>query len=455
MVRLQQQGGYVSQRFWEIVLARQGSAIPAVLARSVPIFALDIGVALLENYDYLEEGELRIPYPLLTSFALLNGILFSFRMTQAFGKWERGGRAVNQMQAVFVNVTSRLCAMLPHSPEGLKLVRTVRRLLILSCYMVKLELLGMDFDTDEIRQVQLLSSEEEQKLSRSLVAPWGSGPGNRRMSSDVNSSTTDSPRMVLGGSRRVSSEVGPREPPPPRREPSSPLVDAVVPPISEEGKRQRVGAPASAEGQAAAAARAPAPSATPCADNAAPLPLPSSVSSTNSKLTTCRQVEMVVRYWLEDNLWKAFTLAGHVGTPARMRTDMDIDKLVQARDEIELLTTTQLPLEYAQASHHAMCADRAESNRLSHQFDPCPKRLMQSSLPAGLHSFFCCPSALSRRSAGRCFQVSTGRPDVRRLTTTCLPNDAFLACVRSCILHKPHLLVHRRECVRHGGPVRS
>jgi len=81
------------------------------------------------------------------------------------------------------------------------------------------------------------------------------------------------------------------------------------------------------------------------------------VSSTNSKhLTTCRQVEMVVRYWLEDNLWKAFTLAGHVGTPARMRTDMDIDKLVQARDEIELLTTTQLPLEYAQASHHTMLA---------------------------------------------------------------------------------------------------
>ena len=71
--------------------------------------------------------------------------------------------------------------------------------------------------------------------------------------------------------------------------------------------------------------------------------------------TSAAQVDMCIIYWIEEALWKAFTLAGHVGTPARQRTDMDIDRLIQVKEEMELLTSTQLPLEYAQASHHAMC----------------------------------------------------------------------------------------------------
>ena len=125
MVRLNGDTGYLAQDFWKIVFALKGSAIPAVFQRSLPLFGIDVGVAIMEHYGQLERANLRIPGSLLSSFALLVSLLFSFRITQAFNKWERGCKATNDMTACVSDATSRLCAMMPRTPKGLEVTPTI------------------------------------------------------------------------------------------------------------------------------------------------------------------------------------------------------------------------------------------------------------------------------------------------------------------------------------------
>ena len=103
--------------------------IPIILAL-VHRFALDDAAkATIEQMDLKD---------VLTPFTLLLGLVTSFRLNDAFHKWEKAGEIIFVLHRELRTALSRLCAFLPsNDPAVLDTVNEIRRLLILGCILMR------------------------------------------------------------------------------------------------------------------------------------------------------------------------------------------------------------------------------------------------------------------------------------------------------------------------------
>ena len=135
---------YIPQHFWSVVFTVKGSAIPTVMPRSIPFLLFDIGAALLQHFGLAHHfavpnevprqmstrGALAGPllHPLaqvIIPFALLIGLLFSFRITSAYSKWERAAEVTKQFHGRVTAITSRVAISLPRSQQYCDMVNEV------------------------------------------------------------------------------------------------------------------------------------------------------------------------------------------------------------------------------------------------------------------------------------------------------------------------------------------
>ena len=116
MVLARRDRAYIPQNFYQVIFSLEGSAIPTVLPRSIPIIIVDIAAAVLDHLKIEDEdGQQRsyasyfaVPNEIIIPFALLIGLLFSFRISSAYEKWVKACEVTKQFHGRVCLITSRI-----------------------------------------------------------------------------------------------------------------------------------------------------------------------------------------------------------------------------------------------------------------------------------------------------------------------------------------------------------
>ena len=95
---------YVPSDFWRVIIARKGSALTKVLPRSFGVALVGCFPAVCVHYkDKLLDGigfeMFDVPNQLVLPFGILVGLLLSFRMQNAFEKWQKANMCLLDMHA--------------------------------------------------------------------------------------------------------------------------------------------------------------------------------------------------------------------------------------------------------------------------------------------------------------------------------------------------------------------
>ena len=135
MVLARRGGTYIPQHFWSVIFTLKGSAIPTVLPRSIPLIVIDILAAVLSDKRICERGcgeggwsagdceagervscatYFAVPSEVIIPFALLIGLLFSFRISSAYEKWVHACGITKQYHGRVYFITSRLAIRWTH-----------------------------------------------------------------------------------------------------------------------------------------------------------------------------------------------------------------------------------------------------------------------------------------------------------------------------------------------------
>ena len=125
---------YLPSDFWRVAFAIKGSAIPVTLERSLGLLVVPAGAAALAHFDVVEN---QVPSSVITPFGILVGLMISFRLNNAYGKWEKGSKCIVDLHSTTRLLVSRLCAIFEPTPENVKSIEKVRRLLVLGCLSIK------------------------------------------------------------------------------------------------------------------------------------------------------------------------------------------------------------------------------------------------------------------------------------------------------------------------------
>ena len=135
--------GYHPQHFWAVFFARTGSAWsePSVWWRSFSLLPIPISLALLHYFSIVTSAQMDdaqwLVQDISLPFSVLVGLMTSFRLSDAFRKWERASLLLLTMHQDMRSVMSQLCAYLPGDEESVVArVKKVRRLLLLGCFCV-------------------------------------------------------------------------------------------------------------------------------------------------------------------------------------------------------------------------------------------------------------------------------------------------------------------------------
>ena len=133
---------YEPTSFWTVLFARTGSAIPAALPRSLSLLPLAAAAQLCFHYEVITTDGT----PLLLPTSLLVGLLTSFRINDAFGKWHRASGLVLDMHSAIRETMSKLLSYVVVTPERRaelhpRLVE-IRRLLVLTAVLIKKHVRG-------------------------------------------------------------------------------------------------------------------------------------------------------------------------------------------------------------------------------------------------------------------------------------------------------------------------
>ena len=102
---------YVPAEFWRVAFATEGSTIPKIFMRSLYITVLAaVPAAVLAYYDLVT---VQVPTAYVTPFGILVGLLTSFRLNNAYGKWEKGSMCVVSLHNMACQIVTRICAQFP------------------------------------------------------------------------------------------------------------------------------------------------------------------------------------------------------------------------------------------------------------------------------------------------------------------------------------------------------
>ena len=105
----------------------------------------------------------------------------SFRLSDAFDKWERASELMQQLHQDARQITAQLCAYLPRdSPEAVHKASEIRRLIMLGCTLMKTHVRGEKSDLEfEVSHGLLLTTEQEALKKVTTVASGPAGDGKK------------------------------------------------------------------------------------------------------------------------------------------------------------------------------------------------------------------------------------------------------------------------------------
>eukprot|EP00964_Phaeocystis_antarctica_P049197 scaffold28499_cov65-Phaeocystis_antarctica.AAC.5 len=107
-------------------------------------------------------------------FGFLVAVITSFRLSDAYHKYERAAGLLTAMHGSCRETTARLCAYVtPGNEEAIDLALQIRRLLVLGCVLIKEFVRGEKSDLAEEHDIGLLTASERQLLVNTMciVAP--------------------------------------------------------------------------------------------------------------------------------------------------------------------------------------------------------------------------------------------------------------------------------------------
>ena len=126
---------YEPEKFWGVVFARRGSAVPHVIGRTLTLTCI-AGIVITLHRFYPSsmagfDGTTLLPFQMMVAFVM------GFRLNGAFNKFEKANNAVLDMHAITRKIMNRLMCYCARSPQLDDTLIRVRRLLVLSCVLVK------------------------------------------------------------------------------------------------------------------------------------------------------------------------------------------------------------------------------------------------------------------------------------------------------------------------------
>ena len=126
---------YEPEKFWGVVFARRGSAVPYVIKRTVTLTVIAGAVIALHRFFPNSmagfDGTALLPFQMMVAFVM------GFRLSGAFHKFESANKAVLDMHASTRKIMNRLVTYCARSPQLDEALIRIRRLLVLSCVLVK------------------------------------------------------------------------------------------------------------------------------------------------------------------------------------------------------------------------------------------------------------------------------------------------------------------------------
>eukprot|EP00966_Prymnesium_polylepis_P135862 3139780-Prymnesium_polylepis.1 len=110
--------GYYPKHFWSVAFAWSGSALGHrdVWIRAAVLLPPAIVAALLDYFDVIDPDDLGQEWnaqEISAPFAVLVGLMTSFRLSDAFQKWERASQLMLQLHEDARQICSQLSAYLP------------------------------------------------------------------------------------------------------------------------------------------------------------------------------------------------------------------------------------------------------------------------------------------------------------------------------------------------------
>lgn len=126
---------YDATNFWGVVFARLGSSFPAVIPRT--IFFLFPAVSALILYELYPKAMAAGKADLELPFQMLVAIMTTFRLVDAFRKFETAASTMLQLHSESRKILNRLCAGTPDTEEVYVALEKIRRLMVLSAVLIK------------------------------------------------------------------------------------------------------------------------------------------------------------------------------------------------------------------------------------------------------------------------------------------------------------------------------
>ena len=177
---------YDPKDYWHVVFARYGSGIPSILPRALMLMPYTVGIALLDHYNLMGDGDIVFD-AIQAPFTVLLGMLIAIRIGDAFRKWNEADDLMQQMHKSTRTAIGKMVAYLPPltgGPEDEQLtaaVLEVRRLLVLGCILVKNKIYQDKSDLQECVECGLLKEAERKLLMKSVatIADGLTGDGKK------------------------------------------------------------------------------------------------------------------------------------------------------------------------------------------------------------------------------------------------------------------------------------
>ena len=129
---------YHPQNFWHIIFTvfHSGVSEQRVWMRTLTVLPVSIGLALAEHY--WEEFRSWETDGIIVPFTFLVSVITSFRLSDAYHKYERADGILTAMHSHCRETSSRLCAYVtPNNDDATDLALQIRRLLVLGCILIK------------------------------------------------------------------------------------------------------------------------------------------------------------------------------------------------------------------------------------------------------------------------------------------------------------------------------
>ena len=138
-----------------------------------------VGLAFLQHYDVITEdnmgGMVWVAADVTGPFSVLIGLMTSFRLSDAFRKWEKACEILLHLHQDARTISAQLSAYLPsNEPSVVERVMRIRRYLVLGCTLIKAHVRGEKSDMEFELSAGLLTDGEANLMRK--VCTVASGP---------------------------------------------------------------------------------------------------------------------------------------------------------------------------------------------------------------------------------------------------------------------------------------